>query len=99
MVWAGFPQRRWSELPADEPVLLLSLEDHYEPGEKPYYELLDDTREAVIALRQINVSREGFWRRSWDGVRDASVFDQDPVTAAEVARSLYQQILRRLYVT
>ena len=65
MVWAGFPQRRWSELPADEPVLLLSLEDHYEPGEKPYYELLDDTREAVIALRQINVSREGFWRRSW----------------------------------
>jgi hypothetical protein len=81
-----------------DPVLLVSMEE--EPDvhrERPFYRALDELAEAMITLREILVGEHGFTRRRLNPVLRHDEWDFD-ISAGQIARDFYTEVLQKLFL-
>jgi Fic family protein len=81
----------------EDPALLVSMEERPDAsGEAaPYYRRLDDLPERIITLRELVVTSEGLERRRVNPVTGKDEWDRE-VSAGQVARDFYTEMLKRL---
>lgn len=70
-------------------VLLVSVQ------QANYYFRLDEVQEDRISLRTVMPDESSFWRKRYDPVKDANVWDHN-LTAGEIARTFFQESLAKL---
>jgi hypothetical protein len=101
VLWAAARHERPSEPTValdSEPVVLVSMEEQQNavsPPPKPYYRSLDDLDEGIVTLREILIGDEGFTRRRFNPIERRDEWDEK-VSAGQLARDFYEEVMRKL---
>lgn len=91
--WYGRHYHRPDDIASNFPskvVILVSVEE-----EANYYRALDELVEDRVTLREIIPSRLKYWRRRHDPVIGGNRWDKD-ITAGQISREFYQEVLEKL---